>query len=261
MTFQPPAASDRPTEVAGGDSFATAPVLADGAYRGSIVPGETQAFRIQLAYGQSLSARLRTPPATGTLADQVGLQGPFSSLRIHSPMRGDVPMSGDGINTGGFAASTSSGVLTVQTPQVRYNNRDSSLTTGTSLPGYYYLVYAADTDYQDRSFEMPFRLDLQVRGDEVGAPDYGEDQVVLTGTDAPLGAPVTAATDDPTDDPTEDPSDDPTDATSDGSVPADSTADEDDPISTGTLVAAGGLCVVALGCVALAVGLLRGRRG
>ena len=262
MTFQAPVASGRPTEVSGGDSFANAPVLTDGAYRGTIVPGETQAFRIQLGYGQTLSARLRIPPATGALADQVGLQGPFASLRIHSPMRGEVPMNGDGINTGGFAASTQSQALTVQTPQVRYNNRDSSLTTGTSLPGYYYLVYAADADYQDRSFEMPFRLDLQVSGEESGAPTFTDGATLLTGADGPLGAPVTSSVE-PTDEPTDEPSDGATSGSSDGPDDggAAAGADADDSgIGTGTLVAAGGLCVVALGCVALAVGLLRGRR-
>ena len=263
MTFEAPAAAGRPTAVAGGDSFANAPVLTDGAYRGTIVPGETQAFRIQLGYGQRLSARLRAPPATGALADQVGLQGPFASLRIHSPMRGEVPMNGDGITTGGFAASTQSQALTVQTPEVRYNNRDSSLTTGTSLPGYYYLVYAADADYQDRSFEMPFRLDLQVSGEESGAPTFAEGETLLTGTDGPLGAPVTVEpTVEPTDEPTDEPSDGPASGSSDGSDDGGPAADAGarHGIGTGTLVAAGGLCVVALGCVAVAVGLLRGRR-
>ena len=264
MVLDPPAVTGAPQQVAGGDSFATAPVLTDGAYRGSIVPGETQAFRVELTYGQQLSARLRTPPASPALREKVGIQGPFGSLHVYSPMRGQVSMSGDGISTGGFAAGSSSDVFGVQTPQVRYNNRASSLTVGSSLPGYYYLVFAADADYRGETYEMPYQLDLQVRGDESGAPDYGDGQVILTGTDAPLGAPVTAVAEDPAEDPTEDP----TDATSEGSGastdesgPADGTAAEDDPISTGTLVAAGGLCVVALGCVALAVGLLRGRRG
>ena len=56
----------------------------------------------------------------------------------------------------------------MQTPQVRYNNRASSLTVGSSLPGYYYLVFAADADYRGETYEMPYQLDLQVRGDETG---------------------------------------------------------------------------------------------
>jgi Ca-activated chloride channel homolog len=253
MVLEPPAVSGEPQPVAGGDSFATAPVLTDGAYRGTIVPGETQAFRVELAYGQKLSARLRTPPAGPALREKVGIQGPFGSLQVHSPMRGSVPMSGDGISTSGFAAGSSSQVFGVQTPEVRYNNRSSSLTAGSSLPGYYYLVFAADADYRDLSYEMPFRLDLQVRGEEAGAPDYADGQTVLTGTDGPLGAPVTEAVE-PTDEPTAATTPEPG-GSQEASVRADGGS-----IGTGTVIAAGGLCVVALGCVAYAVRLLRGRR-
>jgi Ca-activated chloride channel family protein len=242
-------------------------VLTDGVYRGTIVPGETQAFRVELTYGQKLSARVRTPPASPKLREQVGFQGPFASLQVFSPMRGRVPMSGEGILTSGFAAGGVSGVLGVQTPQVRYNNRTGPGTVGSSLPGYYYLVYSADADYRGESYEMPFRLDLQVRGEESGTPEYAEGQALLTGTDAPLGAPVTAGAE-----PTEEPTAEPTSTTtgeSDGSTDgpeqeAESNTAEDeggDSVSTGTLAAAGGLCAVALGCVALAVNLLRGRRG
>ncbi|RYB92414.1 VWA domain-containing protein [Nocardioides glacieisoli] len=262
LVLEPPTVAGKPQPVTGGDSFATAPVLTDGAYRGSIVPGETQAFRVELGYGQTLSARLRTPPASPRLREQVGFQGPFGSLRVYSPMRGQVPMSGDGIDTSGFAAGSESDVMGVQTPELRYNNRDSSATLSTSLPGYYYLVYAADADFQDRSFEMPFRIDLQVRGEESGAPEYADGQGLVTGTDGPLGSPVTASadpTDEPTAEPTDEATDEPTDGSEDGGSAVEAGAD-DAGIGTGTLVAAGGLCVVALGCVALAVGLLRSRR-
>jgi len=252
---EPPTVTGEPQPVAGGDSFATAPVLTDGAYRGTIVPGETQAFRVELAYGQKLSARLRTPPASPALREQVGIQGPFGSLQVYSPMRGTVHMSGEGISTGGFAAGSASQVFGVQTPEVRYNNRSSSLTLGSSLPGYYYLVFAADADYRDETYEMPYRLELQVRGEESGAPAYADDQALLTGTDAPLGAPVSATTE---------PTGGPDDATGEG--PDASTDDSGaesagDSPSPGTVVAAAGLCAVALACVGLAVTLLRGRRG
>jgi Ca-activated chloride channel family protein len=257
IVFEPPTVAGKPERVTGGDSFATAPVLTDGAYRGTIVPGETQAFRVEMTYGQKLSARLRTPPASPSLREQIGYQGPFGSVQVYSPMRGRVPMTGDGIRTSGFAATSSSGVFGVQTPEVRYNNRAGSSTWGSSLPGYYYVVFAADADHRGESYEMPYRLDLQVRGEESGAPDYGDEQSLLTGSDGPLGAPVTASVE---------PTDESGDTTTDGPHPADDPAQAADDEaagespSTGTLVAAGGLCAVALGCVALAVNLLRGRR-
>ncbi|WP_165355059.1 vWA domain-containing protein [Nocardioides oleivorans] len=255
LVLDPPDVPGKPGRVDGGDSFATAPVLTDGAYRGTIVPGETQAFRVELAYGQTLSARVLVPPAGPALRDEVGFQGPFGSLNVYSPMRGQVTMSGDGIKTTGFAAGSSSDVLGVQTPQVRYNNRDSSASVGSSLPGYYYLVYAADADSSGRSYEMPFRLEMQVRGEESGAPEYADGQALLTGSDGPLGEPV--ATTEATADPSE------PEGTAGSEEPdgvQSSAADDPGGVSTGTLLAAGGLCAVALGCVGVALALLRGRR-
>lgn len=256
LVLEPPVVTGEPEPITGGDSFATAPVLTDGAYEGTIVPGETQAFRVEMTYGQTLSARLRTPPASPSLDEQIGIQGPFGSLQVYGPMRGRVPMNGEGIDTSGFAAASSSETFGVQTPEVRYNNRTSWATSSTSLPGYYYLVFAADADHEGRSYEMPYRLDLQVRGEESGAPEYAEGQALLTGTDAPLGAPAaagSASTEDPADT-SAGSGDDPARAGDDGG-----SGPEGSP-STATLVAAGGLCAVALGCVALAVRLLRGRR-
>lgn len=264
MVLDPPVTTGKPEAVTGGDSFATAPVLGNGAFRGTIVPGETQAFRVEVAYGQVLSARLRTPPASPSLREDIGYQGPFGSVQVYSPMRGRVPMSGDGISTSGFAASASSGVFGVQTPEVRFNNRNSSATLGSSLPGYYYVVFAADADYRGLSYEMPFRLDLEVRGEESGVPEYADGQTLLTGADGPLGAPVSSQTTDPTDDPGEETTDEPSDDPSGGSTGADGSEeasdDGDESVVSGRTLAAGGLGVVALGCVGLAIALLRSRR-
>ena len=135
-----------------------------------------------------------------------------------------------------------------------------------SLPGYYYLVFAADADYRGESYEMPFRLELQVRGEESGAPEYADGQEVLTGTGAPLGAPVTAGAEpieEPTDDPSAEESEEQDGATADEpDDAAQESASEtaDDAPGTGTLAAVGVLVAVALGCVVVAVRLLRTRR-
>lgn len=88
-------------------------------------------------------------------------------------------------------------------------------------------------------------------------PDYDDEQALLTGTDAPLGAPVTAAAD-----PTDEPSGAATGAPESAGDPRQAAEGEgaDDSLPTGTLVAAGGLCAVAVGCVVIAVGLLQRRR-
>lgn len=266
MELDPPAVAGEAELVAGGSSFATAPVLTDGTYRGSIVPGETQAFRVEMTYGQKLSAQLRTPPASPALRERTGVQGPFGSVQVYSPMRDEIAMTGDGIRTTGFAATAASQVLGVQTPEIRYNNRTSSGTVSTSLPGYYYLVFAADRDAGGESYEMPFRLDLQVRGEESGAPDYAEGQAILTGTDAAPGAPVAAGvepTEEPADEPSAEATEQPSGTTTE--APEDATQESaadaaDDSVGTGTLAAAGGLLAVGLGCVAVALRLLRTRR-
>ncbi|GAB3018693.1 hypothetical protein GCM10011376_00100 [Nocardioides flavus (ex Wang et al. 2016)] len=260
IDFEPPAVTGDPEPVTGGDSFATAPALVDGAYRGTIVPGETQAFRVEVAYGQTLSARLRTPAASPALREQIGMLGPYASLRVYSPMRGEVVMSGRQISPGGFAARSVAGVMGVQTPEVRYNNRVGSSTLSSSLPGYYYVVFAADADSSGESYEMPFRLDLQVRGEEAGVPEYAEGQSLVTGGDAPLGAPV-PTTAEPDEEPNDEPSAEPTETSGESRGPTRAAGDTaDESTSAATLAAAGGLLAVALGCVLVAVRLLRGRR-
>ena len=246
----PPTSARRPPEVSGGSSFATATEISDGSYRGSIVPGEAQAFRIPVAFGQTLSARVTAPPSRGALEDLVGAQGPFASLTAFNPMRVKVPQ-GTAVTSTAFAAGLGVNRMEAGTTQVRYRNREDDNNTANQA-GDYYLVYAADEDYRHRSFEMPFTLQVQVSGTESGVPTYADGAGVRTGATA--GAQPSPGPTSPSADP------------SAGAAPtAEAAADRADggsgrTVSEGPswrLLAAGGLGLLAVAAVGAGVLVLR----
>lgn len=246
--FRAPKVTAATTEVAPGSSFGTAPEITDGVYEGAIVPGETQAFRIPVGYGQTLSARVRTPAASPSLYKHTGALGPYASLQLFSPMRGDAVARGEGIDPTGFAAASEPQVLTAQTPQVRYSNRDSSMLLGASLSGDYYVVLAADADADDEGYEMPYTLEVQVHDEEAGAPTYSEGEVLgLGGVEE-----VVAAAQDADSEAESEPA-----ATEEKSPTG---QDEAQGPGALTWLAAAGLGLVAVGCLVAAVVLVRRSR-
>ena len=250
----------------GGSSLGDATELTDGSYTGTIVPGETQVFKIPLDWGQQLGVQADIPAATPALLAS-GQTSVFAGLQILNPLGAVVPDQPTGIGLNGFGSFTTSQRLETGTIPVRWNNR---LSTSTSyLAGDYYLTYAAAPDPQGSSLEMPFTLTVAVLGQPSGAPTYPEGQSLLTAAPTSPGA-SDAGT--PSTEPTE-PTDDSSASGGSGgssdsapSTPSSgaSSAPDTRPVAadtTGTprleLAAAGGLGLVALICAAVGVAFLR----
>lgn len=178
-------------KIRGGGSFGEAVAVSDGAYSGSIVPGETQVFKIDVGYGQQLSARLLTPSASTQLQKKMGSAGPFAELAIFNPlgMRVDHPLSA---SPRGQAATALPGSLTVGTTEVRYRNREL-LGELASMSGTYYVVYGVDTASDGDSYELPFELQVEVQGSRTDVPTYADGQTIRGTTGPEPEPPATKA--------------------------------------------------------------------
>ena len=147
-----------------------------------------------MTYGQTAQRPAAHSRPAPMLRQQIGYQGPFGSLQAYSPMRdGRTDEPGTGITDQRVRRDQ-------RLRRWGCRRRRSATTTATppptvssSLPGDYYLVFAADADYRDPSYEMPFRLDLQVRGEEAGSAGVRRRAgASVTRHRGPAGAPVTA---------------------------------------------------------------------
>ena len=181
-----PEVGGEPEPVVGGSSFGEATEVTTGRWSGSLVPGETQVFRVHLDHGQALTARAVIPAASPTLREEIGIQGPFGGLALFNPFRMATDAVGDATPTG-FAAQSSGSVLTVGTTEVRYRNREQA-GNASYVAGDYYLVYAADDDGVGGTYEMPFTLEVEVLGEPSGAPEYDGGAELLLGSDSGVSA-------------------------------------------------------------------------
>jgi len=262
--FDQPETTGAATPVTGGSSLGDATEITDGAYSGTIVPGETQVFKIHVDWGQQLGVQAVIPAATPALLHS-GQTQEYAGLQILNPLGAADPDQPNGIELNGFGSFTTSQVLETGTIPVRWNNR---LSTSTSyLAGDYYVTYAAAPDVQGSSLEMPFTLRVAVVGEPSGAPTYADGQTLQT---AAATQDDSSAAADPSAEPSTDPSADPagpTGPTADPTTRATdgpSTAPDARPAAAETsgtsrvqLAAAGGLGLVALICAGVGVAFLR----
>jgi Ca-activated chloride channel family protein len=234
-----PAASGSARPVTGGSSFGDAVEITGGVYRGTIVPGETQVFKVHLGWGQRLATKVLTPAMTPALAD-IGAGSDSATLQVLNPMRVTESSLTTGVTNTGQLGSAQPSSIGAGTIPVRWRNRYTS--SATYLDGDYYLVYSADKDKEGRSAEFPFTLRVEVQGQETGAPTYADDGTVDTGATATPDEKETSGTA----------------GKSTASAPSGDGTGLSTPVR---LAAAGGLGLVALACVAGAVLFLRRTTG
>ena len=242
-----PAPTGTPSKVLGGTSFADAQPIEPGIYTGDIVPGETQVFALDVAWGEQPVFDVVFPRRRGALAAAAGLYDITVRSRLFTPVRGQFTYSDQLDGPDPFAPLVREDAVLIGAagPEVRYLNRESPDTSvaSASVPGTYYLSVEASRDEQGESYTLPFtmRVDLPTTGTEAGEPDY-------EGTDAtPPEPPTASASSSEEPDP-----DDSTEAAEDSS---------DEGLGSVRLVAgvaAGGLGVVAILGAALLL-LLRRR--
>lgn len=156
-------------------SFASAVPAADGAMRGTIIPGEVQFFRIPAEYGQQVRAAL----ALGEFEAPEGMSLSLQA-RMFSPLR-------DGVYTSvpPSTATSTSGVEEPATPgaavqlnqaaPIQFRNREDGGTEARTsfLAGDYYLQLAVvPSEYSaERLFEIPYVIDLDTVGKAADGPE------------------------------------------------------------------------------------------
>jgi Ca-activated chloride channel family protein len=241
-------ARGRPQPVVPGSSFEDAALLEPGTtYAATVVPGEVNAFRVPVGWGQSLSVRVDRPGLTPA-QDAVVAQGfSFFDLQVMSPLRASVPDSLDDLAPAGLSTryvETTPTTQVVGTSAVAWSNRQRS--DAHFLAGDYYVLYGADVD-SPASVELPYRITVEVQGEETGVPAYADPGHLVVGEEFSTGEESGS---------TPSPQADPTSATQSADA-ADGTDDDGD--GPGPLLLLGG-GVVLVGLVAVVVVALTRRR-
>lgn len=159
----PPArgqSADRPTPVVGGGTFNTAPRVAPGTYRDTILPNENLFYAIDVRSGQTLSATLELDGVDERTYDL----STVSTVRVqlHGPLRDADP------NFTGFA--TTLRMFPIEAVSEPAQTLAGSVGAGRYTgPGRWYVSVSAGAD-EDARIELPFALRLTVAGDPVEEP-------------------------------------------------------------------------------------------
>ncbi|WP_262850766.1 hypothetical protein [Mumia quercus] len=177
-----PSLSDPDDLPGGGVSFDDAVALEPGAYRGSIAPGETRIYRVDLDWGQSLDAVAQFAPLTATQAEAFDNSDIRPSLVTYAPSR--AVAADNTSNTYGRLNAYSSPELRATTPFVLYHARGawSGASQAASTAGPYYVVLAAapvEEGSGAAGAEVGVTLGVAVNGEVSGTPDFGDQQAVI----------------------------------------------------------------------------------
>ena len=179
---QPPIDLTAPAEGRrGGNSFGEAESIEPGVFSGTLVPGETQIFKVAAGWGQTVSAAAEFPPANAALAEALGDHARYTALWLYSPARGLVSATSDARNQGTFGAHYASSLHGHSYP-IAWANRTSTYEhhTAASMAGDYYVAVSLVGREGERSrVEVPFVLGIDVNGAARGAPSYAEDAAVI----------------------------------------------------------------------------------
>lgn len=195
--------SQQAEQVVGGSSLAAATPIEPGAISGTIVPGELQAFSVDVDWGQSLAAQVRPTISAGLASRLTSGRAPVLAVSILSPSRADAQgnyaYAGDSgsrrSNTALYAGSE--GVSVYQyTNAVAYRNRfqtESTARAASEAGRYLVLVSLITPGGDDRDYAVPFTMSTAVRGSVTGKPAYAaaaaDDGTVGAATSAPTPAP------------------------------------------------------------------------
>ncbi|MFT4165282.1 MAG: VWA domain-containing protein [Microlunatus sp.] len=244
-----PVTIGRPTAVVGGSSFDEALPLKPGSYQGSIVPGESQIFRVPVGWGQSLRTRLLVDKQRGALGKLLDRSSLNLIMVTYSPGRGNALYPPQSKHHSVYVDKAEAHGVT---NPVVYRGRSSYSDPEkvNSQAGDYYVVVSAIDTKAKVSYQLPFTLGVAVDGKVTGAPE-----ITASSTTAPV-SPSSVATPSPSDPVSPVPSQDP-------SMSAAPSSDEVKPPlrrSVGLVLGGIGLVAVLVGGAALTIHLVR-RKG
>lgn len=196
-TWTAPPSGPATSKVTGGSSFDDAPLLKAGVYRDAIVPGEVLTYRVDVRWGQHISATADFSKPTTRLAEALGNMDMFARMDTFSPGR----------EAAGYTSSVGAPVSQAFVPNnqplkigtgiapVTYLNRGASHPqAGASLAGSYTVTVFMEKDPEHQSYAVPFTLRLGVAGATQPAPAYVEKP---SNPDSPSTKPTTSGTPSP----------------------------------------------------------------
>jgi hypothetical protein len=168
-TPEPPTGT--PVRRRGGDGFAGATPVGEGAWRDDIRPGQTLFYRVPLDWGRQVYATAGLDAS----AEGGGYATAALQLALHNPVRGRVDSAGAGYS--GRRATVDLDPV----PPVAYENRYAvaGRVSGMRFAGSYYLVVHLAEQVADDFGDGPFALTLRVRllGTAGAGPGYAGEPV------------------------------------------------------------------------------------
>lgn len=239
---EPARATGRAQPVVAGTSFEDAPVLVPGTrYAATVVPGEVNAFRVRVGWGQSLAVRVDRPGLTPAQDEAVSDGVSSFALQLMSPLRASLGDDLDAERSTTRAERTPTVQMAGISP-VAWTNRERN--DSHFHAGDYYVLYGAEID-TPTSVELPYTITVEVQGEESGEPVYASPGELVTAGDV--------VTQDDASPPAEQPEEAPADGSEEAAAPA-------EPGTPGWVApAAVGAGVLALLVAALALAVRRRR--
>jgi Ca-activated chloride channel homolog len=177
---EPARVAGRPQPVVAGTSFEDAPVLDPGTtYAATVVPGEVNAFRVRVGWGQSLAVRVDRPGLSPAQDEAISAGVSSFALQLMSPLRASL---GDDLDAerSTVRAERSPTVQMAGISPVMWTNRERN--DGHFLAGDYYVLYGAEVD-SPTSVELPYTITVEVQGEESGEPIYANPGELVTSGD------------------------------------------------------------------------------
>lgn len=174
---EPARVRGRAEPVVAGTSFEDAPALEPGTtYAATIVPGEVNAFRVRVGWGQSLAVRVDRPGLTPAQDEAISSSGSFFDLQLMSPLRASL---GDDLDAAVSTNRVDAGPTVQMTGMspVAWANRERD--DAHFVAGDYYVLYGADVD-SATSVELPYTITVEVQGEESGEPAYASPGELIT---------------------------------------------------------------------------------
>lgn len=184
-----PSLSDPDTLPDGRVSFGDAVELDPGAYRGSLQPGQTRVYRVDLDWGQSLDAVAQVAPLTAVQSEALDGDDAQVSLVTYGPSRAVAAENTS--DTYGRVSEYTTPELRATTPFVLYHGREewNGSSRAASTAGPYYVVLSAapvEEGSGAAGADLDVTLGIAVNGEVSGSPDFG-DQQALIGPDSDDG--------------------------------------------------------------------------
>lgn len=174
--------------VPGGGTFASAPAITSGTVSDGIRQAETRFYRIPVGWGQRAAFTAQFDVVPGAEAGNTQLE-----IRMYDPVRRRVGF--DTYTTATSIYQLRSGAenrVSGSTPDIRYRNRlsnDSDI-SASSLAGDHWVAVTLGYDESLGDTIVPFRMRVEVTGEQTGAPDYVTQPAAVPGaTPAPSSAP------------------------------------------------------------------------